>query len=36
MCNYKFDAFKKYVKDKKITVVGIGISNMPLIRLLSE
>ncbi len=32
----KFQAFKKYVKDKNITVVGIGISNLPLIKLLSE
>ena len=27
----KLDAFKKYIKNKRITVVGIGISNTPLI-----
>ncbi len=32
----KFNAFKNYVKGKKIGVVGIGISNMPLIELLCE
>ncbi len=31
----KFQAFKKYVNGKNITVVGIGISNLPLIKLLS-
>lgn len=30
----KFESFKKYVSGKDITVVGIGISNMPLIELL--
>lgn len=32
----KFEFFKKYVKDKNVTVVGIGISNLPLIKLLSD
>ncbi len=32
----KFSAFKNYVKGKKIGVVGIGISNIPLIELLCE
>ncbi len=32
----KFQAFKKYVNKKNITVVGIGISNLPLIKLLCE
>ncbi len=32
----KFDSFKKYVNGKNITVVGIGISNLPLIKLLCE
>ena len=36
MANKKFEAFKKYVNKKEITVVGIGISNLPLIRLLCE
>ena len=36
MSSKKFDAFKEYVKDKKITVVGIGISNLPLIKFLCE
>jgi len=34
--NKKFEAFKNYVKGKKISVVGIGISNLPLIKLLCE
>ena len=32
--NSKFQAFKNYVSGKNITVVGIGISNLPLIKLL--
>lgn len=36
MISRKFDAFKKYVKNKEICVVGIGISNLPLIRFLCE
>ena len=36
MSSKKFDAFKEYVKGKKITVVGIGISNFPLIELLCK
>ncbi len=36
MSNSKFDAFKKYVNGKNISVVGIGISNIPLIKFLSE
>ena len=36
MNNSKFDAFKNYVKGKNISVVGIGISNLPLIKFLSE
>ena len=32
----KFESFKKYVNGKEITVVGIGISNLPLIKLLSD
>lgn len=28
--------FKKSVKDKEIAVVGIGVSNLPLVRMLSE
>ncbi len=32
----KFESFKKYVSDKNVTVVGIGISNLPLIKLLCE
>lgn len=31
----KFEEFKNSVKDKNITVIGIGISNIPLIRLLA-
>lgn len=36
MSSKKFDAFKEYVNDKRITVVGIGISNLPLIKFLCE
>lgn len=36
MSNKKFDAFKEYVNGKKISVVGIGISNLPLIRFLCD
>ena len=32
----KFDSFKKYVTGKNISVVGIGISNLPLIKFLNE
>ena len=34
MSSSKFDSFKKYVNGKKITVLGIGISNLPLIKFL--
>ncbi len=36
MINAKFEGFKKYVSGKNITVVGIGISNLPLIKFLAE
>ncbi len=36
MSSSKFESFKRYVNGKNITVVGIGISNLPLIRFLSE
>ena len=36
MSNTKFEAFKKFVNGKKISVVGIGISNLPLIKFLNE
>ncbi|MBQ2889593.1 MAG: UDP-N-acetylmuramoyl-L-alanine--D-glutamate ligase [Clostridia bacterium] len=36
MSSKKFDAFKEYVNGKNITVVGIGISNLPLIKFLCE
>ena len=32
----KFDEFKNSVKDKNITVIGIGISNLPLIKFLAS
>ncbi len=32
----RFDEFKTSVKGKNITVIGIGISNLPLIRFLAE
>ena len=36
MSSSKFDAFKKYVNGKNISVVGIGISNLPLIKFLAK
>ncbi len=36
MKNEKFDAFKSFVKNKDISVIGIGISNLPLIKFLCE
>ncbi len=36
MSSKKFDAFKEYVNGKNITVVGIGISNLPLIEFLCK
>ena len=30
----KLDEFKESIKNKKITVIGIGISNLPLIKYL--
>ncbi len=32
----KLTLFKQSLKDKKITVIGIGVSNLPLIRFLAE
>ena len=34
--NPKFEMFKNYIKDKKIAVVGLGVSNAPMIRFLKE
>lgn len=34
--NKKLEIFKKGLKDRKITVIGIGVSNVPLIRFLCE
>lgn len=34
--NPKYEEFKAYIKDKKVAVIGIGISNTPLIKMLSE
>jgi len=36
LSNSKFESFKKYVNGKEISVVGIGISNIPLIKFLCE
>ena len=32
MGNYKFEGFKNYIKGRKVAVIGIGISNTPLIK----
>ena len=34
--NDRLAAFKAEMKDKRVTVLGIGISNLPLIRFLSQ
>lgn len=34
--NNNFENFREFIKDKKVAVVGIGISNIPLIRFLSK
>ena len=34
--NNKLEAFKKDIKEKRIDVIGIGISNLPLIKYLSK
>ena len=32
MGNYKFEEFRDYIKGRKAAVIGIGISNTPLIK----
>ena len=32
----KINAFKNNIKDKKVSVIGIGVSNRPLIHFLAE
>ena len=32
MSNIRFDDFAEYIKGKKAAVIGVGISNTPLIR----
>ena len=34
--NEKLESFKKFIKDKKVAVLGIGISNTPLIKYLAS
>lgn len=34
--NKKVERYKRYLKDKKVAVIGIGISNTPLIRYLAD
>lgn len=34
--NMKLDAFERDIKQKKVTVIGIGISNLPLIKYLNR
>ena len=31
-----FQEFKNYIKGKKVAVVGVGVSNIPLIKFLIE
>ena len=31
-----FQEFKNYIKGKKVAVVGVGVSNIPLIKFLVE
>ena len=34
--NMRLDAFERDIKQKKVTVIGIGISNLPLIKYLNR
>lgn len=34
--NQKFEEYKKYLKEKKIAAIGLGISNRPLLRYLAK
>jgi len=34
--NSKFEEYKKYIKDKKVAAIGLGISNRPLLRYLAK
>ena len=34
--NKNFDEFKSFIKGKKVAVVGIGVSNIPLIKFLVQ
>ncbi len=34
--NPKFELFKNYIKDKRIAVVGLGVSNVPMVKFLKE
>ena len=34
--NQKYEEFKKELKTKKIAVIGVGVSNLPLIKVLKE
>ncbi|MDP4182596.1 MAG: UDP-N-acetylmuramoyl-L-alanine--D-glutamate ligase [Bacillota bacterium] len=34
--NIKLEEYKKYIRDKKVAVLGIGVSNVPLIKYLSS
>lgn len=36
LLNGKVEEFKRYIKDKRVAVLGIGISNTPLIKYLAE
>lgn len=36
MGNYKLEEFKKYIKGRKAAVIGVGISNTPLIKWLAS
>lgn len=36
MSNYKLEEFKEYIKGRKAAVIGVGISNTPLIKWLSS
>ena len=34
--NIKFEEYKKYIKNKKVAAIGLGISNRPLLRYLAK
>lgn len=36
MCNNKLEEFKRYIKNRKVAFIGIGVSNIPAMKYLSK